>query len=55
MDNLEFVRVYPNGFFIITSGSLKKHLSKVEEVIKQIQSAGIKYNIDKFKFAVPKV
>ena len=55
MDNLDFVRVYPKYLLIITSGSFEDHLSKVEEVMKWLQSAEIKYNIDKCKFAVPKV
>ena len=30
-------------------------MANVEEVIKQLQSAGLKCNIDKCKFVVPKV
>ena len=53
MDHLEFVRVYLDNFLIITSGSFEENLAKAEELMKQLQSAGIKYNIDKLKFAVP--
>ena len=31
MDVLEFVRVYLNYFFFITSGSFEEHLAKVED------------------------
>ena len=54
MDYLEFIRVYLDGLTIITSSSFEDHLAKVEEVMKQIQSAGLKCNIDKCKFTVPK-
>ena len=55
MDNLEFVRVYPEIFLVITSRSFEKHFAKVEEVMKWLQSAGLKCNIDKCKFVVPKL
>ena len=55
MDYLEFIRVYLDGLTIITSSSFEDHLAKVEEVMKQIQSAWLKCNIDKCKFAWPKV
>ena len=55
MENLELVRVYPDDFLVITSGSFKEHLAKAEEVMKRFQSAGLKYKIYKCKFAVPRV
>ena len=55
MDDLDFVRVYLENFLVITSGSFGKHLAKVEEVMKRLQLSGLKWNIDKCKFAVPKV
>ena len=55
MDNLDFVRVYLKNLLVITSGSFKEHLDKVEEVMKWIQLAGLKCKIYKCKFAVPKV
>ena len=55
MEDLEFVIVYLENFLIFTSGSFEEHLDNVEEVIKQLQSAGLKWNIDKCKFVVPNV
>ena len=55
MENLEFVIFYLDNFLIITSGSFEDKLAKAEEVMQRLQSAGIKYNIDKCKFTVPKV
>ena len=53
-NDLEFVRVYLEISLIIISGSFEEHLSKVEEVMKQLQLTGIKCRIDKCKFSVPK-
>ena len=55
MEELGFVRVYLYNLLVITSGSFEDKLSKAEEVMQRLQSAGIKYNIDKCKFTVPKV
>ena len=55
MDELEFVRVYLNNFLVITLGSSEEHLYKFEEVMKQLQSAGIKCNIDKCNLVVLQV
>ena len=55
MDDLEFVRVYLNNLLVITLGSFKEHLDKVKEVVKQLQSYGLKWNVDKCKLVVPKV
>ena len=55
MGDLEFVRFYLDDFLIITSRSFKDHLAKVEEVMKQLQLAGLTFNIDECKFAVPGV
>ena len=54
-DDIVIVRFYLNGLFVITSGSFKEHLAKVKEVMNQLQSAGLKCNMDKWKFSVPKV
>ena len=53
--NLDFVRFYLNNLLVITSGSFEEHVSRVGEVMKKPQLAGIKFKIDKCKFAVPKV
>ena len=55
MNNLEFVRFYLGNFLLITSGLFEEHLAKAGEVINRLRSAGLKCNIDKCKFAVPKV
>ena len=55
MDELGFVRVYLYNFLVITSGSFEEHLTKVEEVMKRLQSTCIKCKIDKCRFVVPKV
>ena len=55
MDDLELVRVYLDGFLVIASLSFEEHLAKVNKVMKRLQLTGIKCNIDKCKFSVPKV
>ena len=55
MGNLESVRAYLDNFLVITSGSFEEHLAKVEEIMKQLQSAGLKCNIYNCKFLVPKL
>ena len=55
MESLEFVISNLGYFLIIKLGSFKEYLAKVEEVMKQLQSDGLKCNIYKCKFAVPKV
>ena len=55
MDDLEFDRFYLGNFLVIVSVSFEDHLAKLEEVMKQLQSSGLKFNINKCKFAVPKV
>ena len=55
MDDLEFFRIYPDFLLVITSGSFEDHLAKFKEVMKRLQLAGLKCNIDKCKLAVPKV
>ena len=54
-EDLEFVRVYIGNFIIITYGSFEYHLAKVEEVMNHLQLDGLKFKLDKWKFAVPKV
>ena len=55
MDNLEFFKVYFKNYLVVTSRSFEEHLAKVEEVMKRLQSTGLKFKIGKCKFAVPKV
>ena len=55
MDDLESVRSYLGSLISITLGSFEYHLAKVEEVMKQFQSARLKFKIDKCKLSVPKL
>ena len=55
MDNLEFIRFYPDNFLIIKSSSFEENLSKVKEAMKWLQSDGLKCKINKCNFAVSKV
>ena len=47
MEDFEFVRFYLDNFLVITSGSFEDHVSKVEEVMKRLQLADLKFKIDK--------
>ena len=47
MEDFEFVRFYLDNFLVITSGSFEDHLAKVEEVVKRLQLADLKFKIDK--------
>ena len=51
MQSLEFVRVYIDDLLCITTSTYKDHLTKLEEVFRQIQSAGLKVNVGKSFFA----
>ena len=55
MVNLEFVRIYLKDFLVIESGSFEELSAKVKEVMKQLQLADLKWNIDKCKYALPNV
>ena len=54
MNDLEFVRIYPDNFLAIILVSFEEHLANVEEVTKQLQSNGLKWKIVKCNFALPK-
>ena len=55
MSNLDFFRVYLINSITIALGSFDDHLAKVGEVMKRLQSAGLKCKIYKYNFSVPKV
>ena len=55
MDDLEFFRFYLVDLLVNTPVSFDEELDKVEEIMKQLQSAGLKCKIDKCKVVVPKV
>ena len=54
MDYLEFFMVYLDSLIIIKSVSFEENLAKFKEVLKQLQPAGIKWNIDYCNFSVSK-
>ena len=47
MLTLEFVRAYIDDLLCITKGSFEDHLSKLREVLKRLQGAGLKVNARK--------
>ena len=55
IDDLYFVRFYLDDLLVITLGSFEENLSKVKDVIKQLQLSGLKCKIDKCKFIVIKI
>ena len=55
MDDFDFVRVYLKYLLIIKYWSFEDYLYKVKEVLNRLQLAGLKCNIDKCNFLVPKV
>ena len=55
MEDLYFVIFCLEIFIIITSGPFGEHLAKSKDIMKHLHLAGLKFNIDKFKFAVHRV
>ena len=47
MAGLEFVRAYIDDLLCITKSDWDNHLTKLEEVFKRLQKAGLKVNADK--------
>ena len=45
MDKLDFVRFYLVDLLVIISESFEEHWAKVKEVMKRLQSSGLKYSI----------
>jgi hypothetical protein len=50
MESLEYVRAYLDDLLCISKLSLKYHLEKLEEVLRQLCDAGIKVNAAKSTF-----
>jgi hypothetical protein len=50
--NLEHVRAYIDDLLIITKGSFKDHLAKLEQVSICLAKAGLRVNASKSSFAV---
>src|SRR5210317_1214655 len=51
MADLVFVRTYIDDLLVITSSSFEDHLEKLEQTLTRLQTAGLKVNISKSKFA----
>ena len=47
---LEYVRAYIDDLLVISKGSFEDHLSKLDEVLNKLQSAGLKVNATKSSF-----
>jgi hypothetical protein len=50
MESLEYVRAYLDDLLCISKLSLEDHLEKLEEVLRQLQNAGLKVNAAKSTF-----
>jgi hypothetical protein len=50
MESLEYVRAYLDDLLCISKLSLKDHLEKLEEVLRQLRDAGLKINVAKLTF-----
>jgi hypothetical protein len=47
MESLEYVKVYLDDLLCISKLSLENHLEKLEDVLRQLCSAGLKINAAK--------
>ncbi len=50
MESLEYVRLYLDDLLCISKLSLEDHLKKLEEVLRQLHDAGLKFNTAKSTF-----
>jgi hypothetical protein len=50
METLDYVRAYLDDLLCISKLSLKDHLEKLEQVLRQLQDAGVKVNAAKLTF-----
>jgi hypothetical protein len=55
MEQLEYIRVYIDDLLIITRASYDDHLSKLREVLRRLQKAGLRVNAPKSTFATHEV
>ena len=55
MRTLEYVRIYLDDLLIITKDTYEDHLSKLWQVLKKLQKAGLKINADKSLFVKDEV
>ena len=50
-NGLEYVRTYIDNLLIISNGSFEDHLDKGKIYLKELKSAGFKFNAEKSFFA----
>ncbi len=50
MESLEYVQAFLDELLCISRSSLEDHLEKLEEVLRQLQDAGLKVNAEKLTF-----
>ena len=55
MRALEYVRTYIDDLLIITKDTYDDHLNKVEEVLRRLQKAGLRINVNKSSFALHEI
>jgi hypothetical protein len=55
MEGLEFICTYIDDLLVLSKGSFKDHLLKLELVLQCLQKAGLKVNAKKSFFACPKL
>ena len=55
MRALEYVRTYIDDLLIITKGTFDDHLSKLQEVLRRLQNAGLRINATKSNFALHEI
>ena len=48
---LEYIAAYINDFLLISKGSFKDHLDKLDQVLNKLKAAGLKINKSKSFFA----
>ena len=48
---VEFARAYIDDLLVLSTSTLQDHLEKLEQVLKQLQDAGLKVNASKSFFA----
>ena len=55
MEWLEIFHCYLDDLLILPNGLFKGHLNKIDEVMKRLQSAGLKVYAKKYEFVMTKL
>lgn len=53
LGDLEYARTYIDDILVTTSGTYEQHLAQVNEVLKRLDTAGFRVNVNKCSFAQP--